>query len=142
MITLTIKTPAAKDQPGANDLGLYGWWADSAREFSTIGQAYNFIVDTYKKDAGVLTAWNKPFFIDAVKSNQENGSVSIGGQAESQEAFKLAVLMSKIIRNSKESGRKLKNSELAIMDTQARAFMKKSITYEDGVAERGKRIWQ
>jgi len=142
MITLTIRKPINYKEPGAVDYSPYGWWINIEQTFDTLEAAYNFIVAEYKKDRFILYPWHRPAFIEGVRANQENGSVAIGGKPESQDAFKIAVLMNKLLRNDREAGRKLKAAEITSMNTEARAFLKKDITYMDGVAERGKKVWR
>ncbi len=135
MIRLSIYRKRPNDDPQSYDI--------EEQEFATTDEALDFIIEAYKTDRGVLTAWNVPYFINTITSDHAGGSIDIGGRAESMDAFKLAVLVNKLIRNDKDVGRKLRLAELSVFRSDGEKLLaRKDFTYLDGVEEKDKKLWQ
>lgn len=146
MITLKLHHKAQEGDPGAVYVDkVLGWWREEYHQFNDLNAALDFVISLYDKDPEVLRPWHTPFYFRGIDAKfTGNGDTTIiNGKAESLEGWKMASVCSRLARNHLAYGRKLKKADVAFFRTEARQLLsKKSLSYEEGIAERGKRIWR
>jgi hypothetical protein len=131
MITITTCTESQDDD--ALDMGVHGKWQKTVHAFSTMLQAFNFVMNLYANDKNVLNAWNKPLFINGFDGDDV---VLMLGRPKSLQAYKLATIANMIIRAQKSKG-ELSSEDISALRTRALAILSDNDhTYEKSITDK------